>query len=437
METFEQEEVKELQYIADVPFPADVNPRKLIITGTPGSGKSSLLKTLNGWPEEECLDISYKNWWRSQVLQKKPRELHFSLPFFGHEESFPVYDTEQLNALSCLELDVFRIPMPPPKQGRLSVDWRGRFALEFQILPAPKVYEHRKKRAIKGTHHVDQDLTLERVEEEVRVYQSLALLFHRSGWNVYTRDDYNGIPKRFIEKIPAGDGIEVLYADLVRKQELYAHMNKLQLRQQILSRSWSHRGNRELIDFFTEILPRIMDAERCSIFIHDKSNAKVWLQSGTSLEKKQIEVPKSGSIVGEVITTGKPVVMHDLNLVQGVHTLVDANTGFVTLNMLCVPIKSITSPDVAGAIQILNKQGDVGFDKADLAMLERVAHHLELAIENIFLSQEMMDFSMLLTYQATQHAWMTRPWAITLWIALAVVSGGGMAWFLSPMVPIY
>ncbi len=229
MELYETEEVTELQNIGEILFPLAINPRKLIITGTPGSGKSTLLKKLKGWPEEGCLDITIKDWWKAQLLHTKPRELHFSLPFLGHDESFPVYEVEKLEAVSHLELDVMRIMMPPVKRGLLSADWRGRFALEFQILPAHKLYEHRMQRAMQGTHHVDRGLTLERVEEEVKVYKSLALLFHRSGWFVYLREDYNGVPKRFCEPVMGETQFEELYADLVCKQAMSTHEDGLKL----------------------------------------------------------------------------------------------------------------------------------------------------------------------------------------------------------------
>ena len=435
MEYFELEEIKDLQWIEETSFPKNINPRKLLITGTPGSGKSTLLKKLKGWPEEGCLDISSKEWWKSQVLRQLPRELHFGLPFFGHEDSFPVYDTEKLNALSRLELDFFRVPMPPPKKGAMSPDWRSRFAIEFQILPEEKVFEHRKNRAKQGTHHVDKDLTLERVEEEVRVYRSLALLFHRSGWTVYIRDDYNGVPKRFKEEVPQEPDVEELYAELVRKRELYEHLDRLKMRQQILSRTWSHQGNKELLNFFTELLPEVMDVERCSIFIHDTVHDKVWLQSGTGLKEKQIEVPKTGSLVGEVITSGTPLIRNDLHLEEGMHKKVDSKTGFVTRNILCVPINSITNPGVTGAIQVLNKRNDGTFHDQDIKLLERVAYHLELAIENIYLSQEMMDFSALLTHQISKGNLTLAGWAIGLWVLTAVLAGMGGAWLLLQMIP--
>ena len=54
------------------------------------------------------------------------------------------------------------------------------------------------------------------------------------------------------------------------------------------------------------MIPRMLNAERCSVFIHDPVNRKIWLKAGTALQERGIEVSVKDSIVGEVISSGKP-----------------------------------------------------------------------------------------------------------------------------------
>jgi GAF domain-containing protein len=165
-------------------------------------------------------------------------------------------------------------------------------------------------------------------------------------------------------------------------------LDQLRKKQQLMEKAWRETGNRELLQFFVDIMPRTLSAERCSIFILDPVNEKVWLQSGTGLTEKQLQVPTANSMVGQVIESGKYVMEHDLEDQAGAHDVVAVKTGFVTRSALCVPVKGVISKKVVGAIQVLNKtRGD--FSDEDRRILERLAFHLQMNIENIYLRQEL------------------------------------------------
>lgn len=400
MEEFGTEPIVDLKIINGISFPRWLDKRKLIITGPPGTGKTTILNSIGGWPEEGYLDISTRDWWKSPALVHRPREIHFGLPFVGFENAVPVYDTDSLDDSSFLELDLFRIPLPPLKTRPFSADFRGKFVFEFVLLPPEKTFELRKIRARAGTHHVDEKLTLTKVREEATFYWELALYFQHSGLSVYIRDDLNGNPKRIVNEI-------VSVSDRKREggEELFHHFDQIKLRQRLLNRSWSIRGNKELLDLFVEMVPKVLNAERCSIFINDPVRDRVWLQCGTGVGEKEIEMNKNDSVVGQVISTGEYVVKENMDRLDGPHKQVDAKTGFVTRNQLCVPIMSLSSRKPAGAILLLNKKGKGYFEEQDRAFLEKVASHLEAAIESIFLRQEMMDFSELLTHRARYSEW--------------------------------
>ncbi len=400
MEEFGTEPIKDLKIINGISFPKRLDKRKLIITGPPGTGKTTIVNSIGGWPEEGYLDISTPDWWKSPVLFHRPREIHFGLPFVGFENAVPVYDTDSLDESMFLELDLLRIPLPPPKTSLFSADFRGKFVFEFVLLPPEKTFELRKLRARAGTHHVDERLTLTKVREEAAFYWELALYFQYSGLSVYIRDDLHGNPKRIVGEV-------VAVPDRKREggEELSHHFDQIKLRQRLLNRSWSIRGNKELLDLFVEMVPKVLNAERCSIFINDPAGDRVWLQSGTGVGEKEIEMNKNDSVVGQVISTGEYVVKENMDQLDGPHKKVDAKTGFVTRNQLCVPIMSLSSRKPAGAILLLNKKGKGYFEEQDRAFLEKVASHLEAAIESIFLRQEMMDFSELLTHKALYSEW--------------------------------
>ena len=87
------------------------------------------------------------------------------------------------------------------------------------------------------------------------------------------------------------------------------------------------------LPFYVNVMTKLADCERCSIFIHDPAQNRVWLKAGTGVTEREIEVPKEGSIVGEVIASGKPKIIYSMEAQSGVHKQVDDKTQFKTRNI--------------------------------------------------------------------------------------------------------
>jgi len=144
-----------------------------------------------------------------------------------------------------------------------------------------------------------------------------------------------------------------------------------------------------LLSFFVRTTAQLLGAERCSIFILDPGSKRVWLKRGIGVEDRAIEVEVEGSVAGRVITTGQAVIENDLAHKDGAHRQVQSETGFVTRNMVCVPIRAAEGGAAMGAVQVLNKrQGD--FTEADAVELTELARYLQLTIDTIYHNQEMV-----------------------------------------------
>jgi transcriptional regulator with GAF, ATPase, and Fis domain len=173
---------------------------------------------------------------------------------------------------------------------------------------------------------------------------------------------------------------------------LTSRKNLTVLRQQYLqvASSWAMEDYKGFVTFHTRLLPKLMGVERCTIYIMEMGSNRICSIYGTGLQEMQIEAPMEGSLVGQVIRSGESLIENDLVSLEGYHEYVAEKTGFVSKNMLCSPIKSMSGNGVSGAVQLLNKKDGLSFNNEDLQQLEEVAYYLSISIESIVLNQEIM-----------------------------------------------
>ena len=147
-------------------------------------------------------------------------------------------------------------------------------------------------------------------------------------------------------------------------------------------------GDDPLLDFYVKVTAKVLECERCSIFIRDRGTGQVFLKSGTGLKERDIVVDVDTSVVGRVIESGEPIVMEGMQQREGAHKAVDARTGFTTRNILCIPVHSLNHRRVVGAVQVLNKVDGTPFSEDDQAVLTELARFLELSLESGVANQQ-------------------------------------------------
>jgi len=184
--------VRERRMLKGIAFPAWVKLRHLLVTGPPGSGKSTMINRLGGWPEEGYIDLTLQGWWKARSLFMRPRETHLGLPFAGQREALALFEPAWLAAWETLELQLERVRYPPQRAHLWSVNWRGRFAFEFLLPAAEEILRRRSTRAGRGTHPVDAEIHEGQIRRQLALFALTAQDFHRQGMRVYLRREGNG-----------------------------------------------------------------------------------------------------------------------------------------------------------------------------------------------------------------------------------------------------
>ena len=102
---------------------------------------------------------------------------------------------------------------------------------------------------------------------------------------------------------------------------------------------------------------------------------------------KTIGLQRGQGIAGWVALRGEPVIANDVQADRRFFHGVDSKSGFVTENMMCVPVRS--RGRVLGVLQVMNRKG--GFEGADLDILTAFSNQVAVAIENARLYGEMKE----------------------------------------------
>nr|VFK49561.1 MAG: Nif-specific regulatory protein/two-component system, NtrC family, response regulator HydG [Candidatus Kentron sp. TC]VFK63641.1 MAG: Nif-specific regulatory protein/two-component system, NtrC family, response regulator HydG [Candidatus Kentron sp. TC] len=165
-------------------------------------------------------------------------------------------------------------------------------------------------------------------------------------------------------------------------------LHALRSRLHYVNQAWTVDDYRKLLRFYVEILPRLLDAERCGVFVANLSTREILSKAGTGISDGEITAPLEGSAVGRAISLGRCIIENDLADHPGFHHAADARTGFVTRTLACVPIRSAVDERMIGAIQVLNKRNNGKFTEEDGKILGHCASHLSIALNSILLNDE-------------------------------------------------
>jgi diguanylate cyclase (GGDEF)-like protein len=137
-----------------------------------------------------------------------------------------------------------------------------------------------------------------------------------------------------------------------------------------------------------EAATRLLDTEAGSLLLLDQKTGELFFEValGEKGDKlKPVRLQKGVGIAGWVAQHGKPVITNDASSEPRFFKGADDISGFITKNMVCVPVR--TKEKIIGVLQAINKNNSI-FEYDDMVMLYAFANQVAIAIENAQLYQD-------------------------------------------------
>jgi len=138
----------------------------------------------------------------------------------------------------------------------------------------------------------------------------------------------------------------------------------------------------------------LTDSEAASILLRDTRTGELRFRMAFGsvsgkLMAADILVPIEGSIAGTALTSGKPLIVPDVQADPRHYREIDQRTGFDVRSVLAVPLQ--VWDRCIGVLEAVNKRGDQEFSQEDVETLTALAAQAAIAIENARLYQEVVD----------------------------------------------
>ncbi len=122
----------------------------------------------------------------------------------------------------------------------------------------------------------------------------------------------------------------------------------------------------EVLEALIDVSARVTGAERGSLFLYDSHTKELYSRVAQGEYTREIRFLSTDGIAGHAFTSGIGTIIRDPYADPRFNRGVDGQTGFLTKNILCAPIRSTTG-EIIGVIECLNKRkGPFTIDDLDL-----------------------------------------------------------------------
>ncbi|MGL6222155.1 MAG: ATP-binding cassette domain-containing protein [Steroidobacteraceae bacterium] len=134
---------------------------------------------------------------------------------------------------------------------------------------------------------------------------------------------------------------------------------------------------------FTRRVGELLHAERASLFLVDRDRQQLVLRVAQDMpDGDYVRIPLASGIAGAAAVSGEIVRVDDAYADSRFNQAVDAETGFRTRSMLCLPLQD-RSGQVFAVTQLLNRRDGQPFDDHDTRRYQEFAASLSVLLESL------------------------------------------------------
>mmetsp|Transcript_2017 Transcript_2017/g.3172 ORF Transcript_2017/g.3172 Transcript_2017/m.3172 type:complete len:485 (-) Transcript_2017:186-1640(-) len=168
---------------------------------------------------------------------------------------------------------------------------------------------------------------------------------------------FNATDEDVMAMLATQAGIALQNANLFRNSE--SARDKFKSLLDIIRAMQGEMGVNSLIFTITQRTIRVVDADRCTLYLVDNVHRGLFAMQG----EVNIRISMEQGIAGHVASTGLTLNIPDAYDNEKFNQAIDKKTGYRTRAILCMPIKS--EDQVIGVMQLINKTSGSGVFTAD------------------------------------------------------------------------
>ena len=136
-------------------------------------------------------------------------------------------------------------------------------------------------------------------------------------------------------------------------------------------------------NLIVERAPGLLNAEEASLLLLDAATGELEFRYAAGPAGHRLlgqRLPAGEGVAGFVASSGEPSIVNDTSADGRFYSKLDGASGFQTRSIVAVPLRGLDG--VKGVIEVLNRRDNAPFTERDCVLLEALADHATIALEN-------------------------------------------------------